>query len=412
MNTISDRQLDANRRNAQQSTGPRSAEGKARSRRNALKHGLAAGEILVSDAEHKAVAEAVATWNHEIWPENVAERVVIRRMAVADVRMKRCESADDDSLESTARAAVARWRDRKQAAARKKAMRLKTDPLNTLLDLEETAFGCDWLSRRWSGLDRVLEQGLGWSEADRDTVMTLVGFLPTTPGPDAAPEAILWHLLSRIAAGLEVDPRLGTIPDQPTDPVSARSRLRELIADRLDRLDERAADSWEKVEGPERATVIARSLAADDSKEGQLRQRYDRDSQNALLRCINSLIRIRKRRDELDDKHRRDARDSRPHLTNAGGGWWSEDNANPAPTGFQRIPASSSPPHSQPERSSTVPPPNEPISSTVPSTTPVRNRFDSNEFRDAPSSPPCPRPDRSRPGCLPLPGRSDPHLPA
>ena len=38
----SDRQIAANRRNSQRSTGPRTAVGKARVRRNALRHGLAA----------------------------------------------------------------------------------------------------------------------------------------------------------------------------------------------------------------------------------------------------------------------------------------------------------------------------------------------------------------------------------
>ena len=37
----SERQIAANRRNAKKSSGPRSAEGKAASRRNALRHGLA-----------------------------------------------------------------------------------------------------------------------------------------------------------------------------------------------------------------------------------------------------------------------------------------------------------------------------------------------------------------------------------
>ena len=37
----SERQIAANRRNAKRSSGPRSAAGKARSRRNAQRHGLA-----------------------------------------------------------------------------------------------------------------------------------------------------------------------------------------------------------------------------------------------------------------------------------------------------------------------------------------------------------------------------------
>ena len=44
---ISERQMAANRRNAQNSTGPRTAEGKARSRLNAWKHGLSGHTIVV-----------------------------------------------------------------------------------------------------------------------------------------------------------------------------------------------------------------------------------------------------------------------------------------------------------------------------------------------------------------------------
>jgi hypothetical protein len=44
--TISERKLAANRENAQRSTGPQTLEGKARSRFNAVKHGLLARQIM------------------------------------------------------------------------------------------------------------------------------------------------------------------------------------------------------------------------------------------------------------------------------------------------------------------------------------------------------------------------------
>jgi len=44
---IIDKQLAANRRNATRSTGPRTPEGKARVKWNALKHGLLARSVVV-----------------------------------------------------------------------------------------------------------------------------------------------------------------------------------------------------------------------------------------------------------------------------------------------------------------------------------------------------------------------------
>ena len=42
----SEKQIAANRKNASKSTGPRTQEGKARSKMNALRHGLAASNML------------------------------------------------------------------------------------------------------------------------------------------------------------------------------------------------------------------------------------------------------------------------------------------------------------------------------------------------------------------------------
>ncbi len=54
---LSDRQLRANRTNAQKSTGPRTAEGKQRSRLNGLRHGLT-GQVSIMTDENRAAHDA------------------------------------------------------------------------------------------------------------------------------------------------------------------------------------------------------------------------------------------------------------------------------------------------------------------------------------------------------------------
>ena len=64
LNMASERQIAANRRNAQKSTGPRSVEGKKRASRNAYRHGFAAGvheshlESVAIEAQASSIAIA------------------------------------------------------------------------------------------------------------------------------------------------------------------------------------------------------------------------------------------------------------------------------------------------------------------------------------------------------------------
>jgi hypothetical protein len=58
----SDRQIEANRRNSQLSTGPRTAEGKASSSRNASRHGLTAQTAFLPGEDE----EEFASWRQEL----------------------------------------------------------------------------------------------------------------------------------------------------------------------------------------------------------------------------------------------------------------------------------------------------------------------------------------------------------
>ncbi len=73
----STKRVTANRRNARKSTGPRTQSGKARSSRNALKHGLSAEQIVILD-EDPAAFEALRddVYAHYQPPDPVAEHLV------------------------------------------------------------------------------------------------------------------------------------------------------------------------------------------------------------------------------------------------------------------------------------------------------------------------------------------------
>ena len=83
------KQIEANRRNALKSTGPTTPDGKARSRRNALRHGLTAETVIAAleDAEDYQAFEATITADYEA--ETVVDRELVLRLASVLWRLRR-----------------------------------------------------------------------------------------------------------------------------------------------------------------------------------------------------------------------------------------------------------------------------------------------------------------------------------
>src|SRR6266481_4116080 len=92
------RQFEANRRNAERSTGPKSEEGKRRSRRNALRHGLCAETVIeiVEDVEDYKEFESAIIANYEA--ETAVERELALRLASLLWRIRRATSIDTDLM--------------------------------------------------------------------------------------------------------------------------------------------------------------------------------------------------------------------------------------------------------------------------------------------------------------------------
>jgi hypothetical protein len=87
-------QIQANRLNAQKSTGPRSAEGKAASRFNALKHARDAESLVIPGEDPDALAELTAEYYDQFQPEGPLERYYVDSMINADWLRRRLRRSE------------------------------------------------------------------------------------------------------------------------------------------------------------------------------------------------------------------------------------------------------------------------------------------------------------------------------
>ena len=89
-------QINANRVNAQKSTGPRSVEGKSASRFNALKHGMDAASIVIPGEDPEVYDSLVAQYLVEYRPQSASESFHVDTMIRADWQKRRLEAVEAD----------------------------------------------------------------------------------------------------------------------------------------------------------------------------------------------------------------------------------------------------------------------------------------------------------------------------
>jgi hypothetical protein len=92
------RQIEANRRNALRSTGPKTDDGKRQSRRNALRHGLTAETVIdgLEDSEDYRAFEAAVIADYDA--RTAVERELVLRLASLLWRLRRIISIETDLL--------------------------------------------------------------------------------------------------------------------------------------------------------------------------------------------------------------------------------------------------------------------------------------------------------------------------
>src|SRR6185437_13524995 len=94
-----EKQIEANKRNAEKSTGPKTESGKATSAGNSLKHGITAKKFLrpgEDPAEVEAIYEALRDVHQ---PEDSFMEDIVLKIAMSHYRMSRCFRAEAEHSE-------------------------------------------------------------------------------------------------------------------------------------------------------------------------------------------------------------------------------------------------------------------------------------------------------------------------
>src|SRR5471030_1209245 len=91
-------QIEANRRNAQQSTGPRTPEGKAASSMNAFKTGIDAESSVIPGEDAAALAALTERFYHDCQPQTAIESALVDNIIRAAWRLRRFDRIDAEIL--------------------------------------------------------------------------------------------------------------------------------------------------------------------------------------------------------------------------------------------------------------------------------------------------------------------------
>jgi hypothetical protein len=191
-------------RNAARSSGPKTDAGKARSAKNALKHGMAAASSApLPDEDPEAYTNALQEWFDDLRPVGVAERTGVERACRAAFNLDRCARSEDAVIANRTRHATQDFMNDEHARAEKlglklvhdpigrcsfptkdpavlrlMAIRVAADPPELRRTLESSLEGVEWLLNRWSILIRILETEGYWHYPEKFDAIRQLGRRP------------------------------------------------------------------------------------------------------------------------------------------------------------------------------------------------------------------------------------------
>src|SRR2546421_409168 len=96
---LSDAQWGANRANAALSTGPLTAQGKARSCKNAVKHGLFCTDLVLPGEDAEQLKPIRRSMIDRLKPQDALELNLVERIVQAHWKLRRCDRGERHAYE-------------------------------------------------------------------------------------------------------------------------------------------------------------------------------------------------------------------------------------------------------------------------------------------------------------------------
>ena len=201
----------ANRKNAMKSTGPRTPEGKAISRRNSLKHGLSGDGVVFLDEETVEVERMTRALIQQLKPRHELSKGLVERIAILSIRLTHCALHERLFMTLKGEQAGQDFDDERIDRVTALFASLEVTPDASFRKLGRTWDGVNRLLEGWTDLKSDLDQDL-WTPSHAGRAANLQGF----PAHDC--HALAFQVSPRCAEGKA---RLGQIIDREIEGLTA-----------------------------------------------------------------------------------------------------------------------------------------------------------------------------------------------
>jgi hypothetical protein len=314
-------QIEANRKNALRSTGPKTEKGKERARLNALKHGFTARTVVpvLPHEDPRALDKRIRRWTEDWQPQNEQEAELVCHGAKLSWQIDRAERFETAHLSHRVRKAQRRAAGAPDPRRLEEVADLGRKLLGRFWDgsravliarLEATAEGCRWLLGQWAELQTLSSSGTTGEVSDLHRFIHLLGKQRFEAVTDPALNALLvaWDVLKPgMAKDLWKWTALEDVPGaasyvrsigwrefgpRPTNPAEAAAVIAEMRDRQIGHLTRLLAghEQWiaeEALDLPDRA-------AFDPGTGFERHRRYRMALGRELLRTLETLRRLRK----------------------------------------------------------------------------------------------------------------------